>query len=58
MASRELLAFVERSKHLRRRNLLSFEHRKTVTALEPAEADELLDWCEARTTRGLCAGAR
>src|SRR5438045_3362810 len=29
----------------RRREVLSFTHHREVAALEPARADELLDWC-------------
>jgi hypothetical protein len=36
----------------RRRHNLSFEHHKTVAALDPDLADELLDWCEAPLKNG------
>lgn len=36
----------------RRRNNLSFEHHKELAAFDPAEADSLLDWCEAPLKNG------
>jgi hypothetical protein len=40
------------STNLRRRVLLSFRHHKELASLDSAEADSLLDWCEAPLKNG------
>ena len=49
----------------RRRAVLTFKHHAEVSALDPKEADELLDWCEqtekprsTRELRGVRAAVR
>ena len=49
---RENLPFSHHVEVCRRRYNLSFEHHKEVAALDPDEADSLLDWCELPLKNG------